>query len=104
MVQRKEKEMSRVYKSKEQYIETLAEVLVAREDFKDLEYRRHPTNGEEYMILTSMVGEVIMFNITGYSEARILRCVSLVECQGFGAVDNLITDFNKRLEIGKLFN
>lgn len=96
--------MSRLGRNKKQYVEALSVVLGAREDFKDLEYRKHPSNGEEYLILSAMTGEVFMLNVTGYSEAKILRCISLIECDGFKAVDNLITDFDKRLEIGKLFN
>lgn len=96
--------MSRTNRSKQQYIETLGMVLGAREDFKDLEYKKHPSNGEEYLILSAITGEVFMLNITGYNEAAILHCIALIECGGFKAVDNLITDLDKRLEIGKLFN
>lgn len=92
----------RAYRSKEQYIETLAVILNAREDFKDLEYHRHPTNGKEYLFMSAMTGEVFMFDITGYDEADIFHCIAQIEC-GIG-VPNLITDTAERLEIGKLFN
>lgn len=96
--------MSRVGRSKKQYIEALGIVLGARKDFKDLEYKKHPSNGEEYLILSAITGEVFMLDITGYSEENILHNIAELEVGGFKAVDNLITDFDKRLEIGRLFN
>jgi hypothetical protein len=70
----------RAYRSKEQYIETLAEILNAREDFKNLEYHRHPTNGKEYLFMSVVTGEVFFFDITGYDEADIFHCIAQMEC------------------------
>ena len=95
--------MSRVIRSKQEYIEALNTVLDAREDFKDLTYHKHPSNGEEYLFLSALTGEVFMFDITGYSEANIFHCIATIECEGLN-VDNLIKDAHKRLEIAKLFN
>ena len=92
----------RSYRSKEQYIETLAEILNARDDFKDLEYHRHPTNGQEYLFMSAMTGEVFMFDITGCDEASIYHMMAQIEC-GI-RVPNLITDTAQRLEIGRLFS
>lgn len=91
--------MSRVYKNKQDYIETLAKTLEVRDDFKSLEYRRN-RDGNEYLILTSIAGDVFMFDITGYSEAQIYHTLAIVEC-GYKP-RNFIKDRNKRTEIGRL--
>lgn len=96
--------MSRLYRSKQEYINTLGEVLEAREDFKGLEYHKHPNTGEEYLFLSAITGEVFMLDVTGYTEEKMFHCIAMIECQGLGSVDNLIKDTSKRLEIGKLFS
>lgn len=96
--------MSRMYRNKLEYINNLKTILDAREDFKDLEYKKHPSNGSEYLILSAITGEVFMLNVTGYSEAHILHCLAEIECNGFNAIDNLVVDRAERLELGKLFN
>ena len=94
--------MSRMYRSKTDYIEALNTVLEARDDFDHLEYHRHPSTGKEYLFLSALTGEVFMFDVTGYSEANIFHLMARVECEGLN-VDNLIKDPKQKLEIAKLF-
>ena len=94
--------MSRMYRNKLEYIENLKTVLDAREDFKDLEYKKNPTTQEEYLFFTVITGEVFMFNITGYKNEQIFHIMAMIDCGQ--QPDCIITDRQKRLEIGKLFN
>lgn len=93
--------MSRVYRNKTEYIEALKTVLGAREDFKDLTLNRAST-GEEYLFLTAITGEVFMFEITGMKNEQIFHIMAMIECGQ--KPECQITDRDKRLEIGKLFN
>ena len=90
--------MSRVYYERKKYIGKLKECLNARDDFKDLSYFRN-SKGEEYLIMSDIIGQVGMLDITGYCEAEILHCVAQIEC-GISP-KNYITDKGKRLEIAR---
>lgn len=92
--------MSRIYRTKENYISLLKAVESAREDFGNLEYRRNH-KGEEYLILTNIIGNVYMFDITGYSCAQVKHILSMIEC-GIKP-KNMIEDTKKRMEIAKLY-
>lgn len=92
--------MSRIYRTKENYISLLKAVESAREDFGNLEYRRNH-KGEEYLILTNIIGNVYMFDITGYSCSQIKHILSMIECGIRPA--NMIEDTKKRMEIAKLY-
>lgn len=93
--------MSRVHQSRINYIDNLDTVLSVREDFKKLEYKRS-NDGREYMFMHLITGDVKYFEITGLSEQYIFYIIAKITC---GIVpEELITDNEKRLEIGKLFN
>lgn len=86
--------------STENYIGSLKTCLDARDDFKDLKYYRS-AKGEEYAVMSDIIGQVLILDITGYSEDRILECVAQVVC---GKVPrNAITDREERLKIARLF-
>lgn len=82
------------------YIGKLSECLKAKDDFKDINYYRN-SEGKEYMVMRDIIGQTLMMDITGYTEAKILRCVSEVVCEEVPA--NLITDPEERLKIARLF-
>ena len=92
--------MSRVYRNKEAYIGLLGECLKAKDDFNDIAYCRDH-KGNEYLILSDIIGQIGMFEITGYSEERIFHTVAKVEC-GIEP-SNIIVDPHKRLEIARLY-
>ena len=94
--------MSRVCRTKKMYVDTLKDLMSAREDFKDLEYHRDNTTNEEYLFLHNVIGYVFMFNITGYTEAEIFHAMAMVECGEEPACR--ITDKAELLRLGKLFN
>lgn len=94
--------MSRAYRSKAEYVENLKTVLGAREEFKNLEYHKHPSTQEEFLFMSVITGEVYMFDITGYKDEAIFHTMAMIECGQ--KPDNQITDREKRLELGKLFN
>ncbi len=94
--------MSRLYRNKQEYIDTLRTVMDAREDFKDLTYHRNPTTQEEYLFLSDIVGRVFMFEITGMKNEQIYHVMAMIECGQ--KPDCFITDPKKMLELGKLFN
>ena len=94
--------MSRIYRSKAEYVENLKVVLNAREEFKDLEYHKHPSTQEEFLFMSVVTGEVYMFDITGYKDEAIFHTMAMLECGQ--RPENQITDRDKRLELGKLFN
>lgn len=96
--------MNDKHRTKQVYIKALELVLKAKENVRSLDYRKHPSNGEEYLVLTATTGEVFMFDITKYPEAKILDCMAMAIAEGLNACDNLIIDRDKRLELGKLFN
>ena len=91
--------MSRVYFDKKGYVDKLKECLKAREDFGDLTYRRN-SRGEEFLVMSDIIGPIGMLDITGYCEADMLHCIAQIEC-GI-APKNYITDKAKRLEIAKM--
>lgn len=92
--------MSRIYRTKENYIGILKACESVRDDFKDLEYCRNH-RGEEYLILTNIIGNVYMFDITGCSLPQIKHTLAEIEC---GIVPkNFIKDTAKRMEIAKLY-
>ena len=85
---------------KKQYIGLLKACLSARDDFKDLEYYRDNSTAEEYLILTDIIGQICMLNITGQKEATIYHAVAEIEC---GKVPrNCITDKAELIRIAKL--
>lgn len=86
--------------STENYIGSLKTCLNARNDFKDLKYYRS-AKGEEYAVMSDIIGQVLILDITGYSEDRILECIAQVIC---GKVPrNAITDRSEMLKIARLF-
>ena len=86
--------------STENYIGSLKTCLNARDDFKDLKYYRS-AKGEEYAVMSDIIGQVLILDITGYSEDRILECIAQVIC---GKVPkNAITDRSEMLKIARLF-
>lgn len=93
--------MSRIYRTKENYIGLLRAVEMAREDFSDLKYCRNH-KGEEYLILINIIGNVFMFDITGYDNAQIKHTLALIECGH--KPTNYIDDKAKRTEIAKLYH
>lgn len=94
--------MSRAYRNKQEFIDNLRAVMGAREDFKDLVYNKHPSSQEEYLFLTDIIGHVFMFDITGMRNEDIYHTMAMVEC---GQKPNcFISDPQKRMELGKLFN
>lgn len=94
--------MSRLYKNKQDYIVILKAVIDAREDFKDLVYHKNPTTQEEYLFLSDIVGRVFMFDITGMKNEDIYHAMAMVECGQ--KPDCFISDPNKMMELGKMFN
>lgn len=94
--------MSRLYRNKQEYIDSLRTVIDAREDFKDLAYHKNPTTQEEYLFLSDIVGRVFMFDITGMRNEDIYHVMAQVECGQ--KPDCFIADTNKMMELGKLFN
>ena len=83
-----------------QYIGALKYCLKAREDFNDLEYIADIVGDGEYLILSDIIGQVCMLNITGYTEAMIYHTLAQIEC---GSVPiNIITDKAEIMRIAKL--
>lgn len=84
-------------KSKMQYIGALKEVLNARDDFDDIKY--FMCGDKEYIFLSDIIGAVAVLDVTGYTNADILKCIALVELGK--APKNYVADKAKRLEIAK---
>lgn len=95
--------MNKAIRTKDNYIKALNYVLLARPDFKALEYHRS-SNGKEYLFLITLTGEVIMLDVTKFTERDIFHCISIIESAGTKYVSNLITDPKRKLEIAKEFN
>ena len=93
--------MGRNYATRNNHIKALNAVLSARDDFKSLELHRHYATGEEYLILKDIIGDVFMFDVTGFSTASINHILAEIEC-GIKP-SNLISDNKKKLEIAKMF-
>lgn len=94
--------MSRLYRNKQEYIDNLRTVIDAREDFRDLAYHKHPTTQEEFLFLSDIVGRVFMFDITGMSNEQIYHTMAMVECGQ--KPDCFISDPNRMMDLGKMFN
>lgn len=92
--------MSRIYRTKENYIGLLKACEAARPDFGDLKYCRNH-KGEEYLILQNLIGNTFMFDITGYSNAEIKHTLAMIECGQ--EPKNFIKDTNKMYEIARLY-
>lgn len=86
--------------STEQYVGALKSCLSVRDDFKDLKYYRS-AKGEEYVVLSDIIGQILILDITGLSEDRILECVAQVVCGNVPR--NAITDRAEMLKIARLF-
>lgn len=86
--------------SRKQYIGILKECLEAREDFKDLDYVVDVPNSKEYLILSDIVGQVAMLDITERKEADIFHMLAQIECEI--VPDSFITDKAKKMEIARL--
>ena len=91
--------MSRVYREKSNYIGLLRMCLQVREDYGNLTYRRD-AQGNEYLILSDIIGQVSMFNITGFSEEKILANICYIMCGN--TPNNIITDKKERMRIARL--
>ena len=86
--------------NRKQYIGALKYCLQARNDFNDLEYIADVVGEGEYLVLSDIIGQVCMLNITGYTEAMIYHTLAQIEC---GAVPiNTITDKAEIMRIAKL--
>lgn len=94
--------MSRVYQTKQAYVEDLKAVMSADEQFKDLTYCRAHNTNEEYLVLKDIIGHVFFFDVTGYTEVMMFRCMAQMVC-GI-TPDNWISDHAKQIEVAKLFN
>ena len=86
--------------NRKQYIGTLKECLKARDDFKDLEYVTDVPNSKEYLILSDIVGQVAMLDITNKEEAEIYHMIAQIECEI--APNSFITDKAKKMQIARL--
>lgn len=86
--------------STEAYIGRLRECLKAKDDFKDLRYVRS-AKGDEYAVLSDIIGQILILNITGFSEEKILHCIAEVVCGEVPA--NAILDRKEMLNIARLF-
>lgn len=84
----------------EAYIGKLKERLKAKDDFKDFKYYRS-AKGDEYAVLSDIIGNILILDITGYSEDRILHCVAKV-LNGETPV-NAVLDRTERLKVARLF-
>lgn len=91
--------MSRTYLNKQNYIGILKACLSARDDFANLTYHRDAF-GNEYMILSDIIGQVCMLNVTGYDHSKLFHNIAEIEC-GKKPV-NLITDPTERLRVARL--
>ena len=79
------------------YIQALKACLSAREDFKDLEYYRNNSTAEEYLILSDIIGNTAMLNITGMTEAQIFHNIAQVETGQMPK--NMITNRAEKMQI-----
>lgn len=84
----------------ENYIGLLGECLKARNDFKSFRYYRS-ASGDEYAVLTDIIGGVLILDITGYTRERILQ--NIAEIITGRMPSNAVTDRIKMLEIARLF-
>lgn len=81
-----------IYRNKQEFVKGLKFVMGSRDDFKDLEYFRDPSSGEEFLILSSL-SQKFVFDITGFKESQMHHTMALVE-SGYRP-DNLVTDREK---------
>ena len=86
--------------SVETYIGLLGECLKARNDFKSFRYYRS-ASGDEYAVLTDIIGGVLILDITGYNRERILQNVAEIITGRMPS--NAVTDRTRMLEIARLF-
>ena len=74
--------------------------LSVKEDFADLRYYRS-AKGQEYAVLSDIIGGILILDITNYSEEWILHCIAEVVCGR--TPKNAITDKAEMLKIARLF-
>lgn len=84
----------------EAYIGKLNECLKAKEDFKDFRYYRS-AKGDEYAVMSDIIGNILILDITGYSAERILHCVAKILNGETPA--NAVLDRTERLKVARLF-
>ena len=90
------------YTTRENYIKALNYVLSAKENFKGLKYCRDSQTNEEYLIMSNVIGEAFVFDVTGITDAEMYHSIAVIEA---GKVpSNFITDRKKLIDIGKRFN
>lgn len=86
--------------NRKRYIGALKECLSARNDFGSLDYVADIISENEYLILTDIIGQVLMLNITGYNDAMIFHAIAEIECGK--APSNIISDKAEMMRIAKL--
>lgn len=91
----------RIYRNKQEFTKGLAFCMASRDDFKDLEYYRNPSTGEEFLILSSL-SQKFVFDITGFKESQMHHTMALVESGH--RPDNLVTDRDKVNFVLKMAN
>ncbi len=86
--------------NRKQYIGALKACLSARNDFKDLEYVADIVKNKEYLILSDIIGQIAMLDVTGIDEADIFHTIAKIEC---GIMPkNIITDRTEKMRIATL--
>lgn len=91
--------MSMIYRRKDQYVGLLKECLAAKKDFGNLKYKRD-SRGNEYLILSDIIGQTAILDITGYDEEKILHIVATV-ING-KTPRNIVTDRQERMRIASI--
>ena len=82
------------------YIGVLKECLSARSDFNDLKYVRDITTDDEFLVLSDIIGQVYMLDITGQKEAQIWHSLAQIECKEVPS--NAVTDRTEMMRIAKM--
>ena len=89
------------YRDLEQYIEKLEEVFKVVSNFKSLKHHYNNEDGRDYLLMTTKVGNVFMFDITNASKAQVLHIVSQIICGE--KPKELVEDQKKLLWLGQKF-
>ena len=90
------------YRDLQQYVESLSQVLEVKQNFKDLTHHHNVEDGKDYLLLTTIIGQACMFDITGCSKAHIFHIIAEVDCKI--KPKELIEDKERLLALGRKFN
>lgn len=95
-----------VYASRKNFVESIGELMAAKEDFLSIKYARSAVTDREYVRVRDIFGKAVTIEITGDDLEKILSDMCRIILMGEENVSapNCVTDMDMLRRISPLFN